>query len=126
MTGEAGGRQRGGRRPRPVVIIGNLTIDDVIQADGSSQMGTLGGNTVHAAAAALTWTPAVGVVARCGADFPAGAIDRLRAAGADTTGVRSIDWPDGPELGHLRSRRHAAVGVPDAARAQRAGGAAPR
>ena len=79
--------------PRPVVIIGNLTIDDVIQADGSSQMGTLGGNTVHAAAAALTWTPAVGVVARCGADFPAGAISRLRAAGADTTGVRSIDGP---------------------------------
>jgi len=78
---------------RPVVIIGNLTIDDVIQADGSSQMGTLGGNTVHAAAAALTWTRAVGVVARCGADFPAGAIDRLRAAGADTIGVRSIDGP---------------------------------
>ena len=78
---------------RPVVIIGNLTIDDVIQADGSSQMGTLGGNTVHAAAAALTWSRAVGVVARCGADFPAGAIDRLRAAGADTIGVRSIHGP---------------------------------
>jgi sugar/nucleoside kinase (ribokinase family)/fructoselysine-6-P-deglycase FrlB-like protein len=78
---------------RPVVIIGNLTIDDVIQADGSTQMGTLGGNTVHAAAAALTWTSAVGVVARCGADFPAAAIDRLRAAGADTIGVRPVAGP---------------------------------
>jgi hypothetical protein len=39
---------------RPVIIVGNLTIDDVIQPDGSSQMGTLGGNSVHATAAALT------------------------------------------------------------------------
>ena len=39
---------------RPVIVIGNLTIDDVIQADGRSQMGTLGGNSVHASAAALT------------------------------------------------------------------------
>src|SRR5579872_1974944 len=78
---------------RPVIIVGNLTVDDVIQPDGSSQMGTLGGNSVHAAAAALTWTEEVGVVARCGTDFPAEALDRLRAAGADTGGIRPIDGP---------------------------------
>jgi len=48
---------------------------------------------VHASAAALTWLPEVGIVARCGADFPADAIDRLREAGADTGGVRHIDGP---------------------------------
>jgi len=79
--------------PVPVIIIGNLTIDDVIQADGSSQMGTLGGNSVHAAAAALTWVRDVGVVARCGADFPAAALSRLRGAGADTGGIRPVDGP---------------------------------
>ena len=78
---------------RPVIIVGNLTVDDVIQADGSSQMGTLGGNSVHAAAAALIWTEEVGVVARCGTDFPAAALDRLREAGADTGGIRPIDGP---------------------------------
>jgi sugar/nucleoside kinase (ribokinase family) len=78
---------------RPVIIVGNLTIDDVIQPDGGSQMGTLGGNTVHATAAALTWTGEVGVVARCGADFPAAALARLREAGADTAGLRPIDGP---------------------------------
>ncbi|MGH3395888.1 MAG: hypothetical protein ACRDPO_14490 [Streptosporangiaceae bacterium] len=78
---------------RPVVIIGNLTIDDVIQPDGSSQMETLGGNCVHACAAALTWTAGVGVVARCGTDFPARALARLREAGADTAGIRDIDGP---------------------------------
>src|SRR6266700_7036866 len=79
--------------PVPVIIIGNLTIDDVIQADGSSQMGTLGGNSVHAAAAALTWVGEVGVVARCGADFPAAALSRLREAGADTGGIRPVEGP---------------------------------
>ena len=78
---------------RPVIVIGNLTIDDVIQADGRSQMGTLGGNSVHASAAALTWLREVRIVARCGADFPAEAIDRLREAGADAGGVRHIDGP---------------------------------
>jgi sugar/nucleoside kinase (ribokinase family)/fructoselysine-6-P-deglycase FrlB-like protein len=80
-------------RPRPVVIVGNLTIDDVIQPDGTSQMETLGGNCVHACAAALAWTGDVGVVARCGTDFPARAIARLRAAGADTAGIRDVDGP---------------------------------
>jgi sugar/nucleoside kinase (ribokinase family)/fructoselysine-6-P-deglycase FrlB-like protein len=79
--------------PRPVIIVGNLTIDDVIQPDGSSQMGTLGGNSVHATAAALTWVGGVGIVARCGPDFPAAAIRRLREAGADTGGIRHIDGP---------------------------------
>lgn len=78
---------------RPVVIVGNLTIDDVVQPDGTTQMGTLGGNTVHAAAAALTWVGGVGVVARCGEDFPPAALGRLRDAGADTAGIRPIAGP---------------------------------
>jgi sugar/nucleoside kinase (ribokinase family)/fructoselysine-6-P-deglycase FrlB-like protein len=78
---------------RPVVIVGNLTIDDVIQPDGTSQMGTLGGNSVHACAAALAWASDVGIVARCGTDFPAHALDRLRDAGADISGIRRIDGP---------------------------------
>ena len=79
--------------PRPVIIVGNLTIDDVIHPDGTSQMGTLGGNSVHAAAAALAWTREVGIVARSGADFPAAALRRLRDAGADISGIRRVDGP---------------------------------
>jgi ribokinase len=78
---------------RPVLIVGNLTIDDVVQPDGSTQLGTLGGNSVHAAAAALTWAGDVRIVARCGADFPLAALDRLRAAGADTSGIRHVAGP---------------------------------
>ena len=95
MTAAEQGRASaaGVRGSRPVLIVGNLTIDDVIRPDGSSRMGTLGGNTVHAAAAALTWVREVGVVARCGADFPAAVLARLREAGADTGGIRPVAGP---------------------------------
>src|SRR2546430_5434888 len=78
---------------RPVIIVGNLTIDDVVQPDGTTAMGTLGGNSVHAAAAALTWAADVRIAARCGEDFPAGALRRLREAGADTAGIRPVPGP---------------------------------
>src|SRR5690242_8514309 len=78
---------------RPVIIVGNLTIDDVVQPDGTTAMGTLGGNSVHAAAAALTWVADVRIVARYGEDFPAGALRRLREAGADTAGIRPVPGP---------------------------------
>lgn len=78
---------------RPVIIVGNLTIDDVIQPDGTSQMAALGGNSVHACAAALAWAADVGIVARCGTDFPAQALVQLRDAGADISGIRRIDGP---------------------------------
>jgi fructoselysine-6-P-deglycase FrlB-like protein/sugar/nucleoside kinase (ribokinase family) len=101
-AGDGGGAVPGGAGPvsagsagaqRPVIVIGNLTIDDVVHADGSTQMGTLGGNSVHASAAALAWISEVGIVARCGDDFPAAAMDRLAEAGADTSGIRHIEGP---------------------------------
>ena len=89
----AEGRANAGAPARPVIIVGNLTIDDVIQPDGTSQMGTLGGNSVHACAAALAWSGDTAIVARCGSDFPARALGRLRDAGADISGIRRIDGP---------------------------------
>ena len=80
-------------KQRPVIIVGNLTIDDVVQPDGTSLMGSLGGNSVHASAAALAWVAAAQIVARCGEDFPVSALDRLRDAGADTAGIRNVDGP---------------------------------
>src|SRR5579864_4001438 len=76
-----------------VVVIGNLTIDDVVHASGETTMVSPGGNTIHAATAANVWGVRVGLVARLGSDFPDDAIDRLRNAGFDTAGLRPIDGP---------------------------------
>ncbi len=83
-----------GQRSGPdVVVIGNITIDDVVHPNGVTTMGSPGGNTIHAATAARIWGLRVGLVARVGADFPAVALGRLNDAGLDTDGLRPIDGP---------------------------------
>jgi sugar/nucleoside kinase (ribokinase family)/fructoselysine-6-P-deglycase FrlB-like protein len=76
-----------------VVVVGNLTIDDVVLADGTTLMGTLGGNSVHSSAAALVGGVAVTLVARRGDDFPAEAARRLAAAGIDLDHVVDVPGP---------------------------------
>jgi fructoselysine-6-P-deglycase FrlB-like protein/sugar/nucleoside kinase (ribokinase family) len=76
-----------------VVVIGNVTIDDVVRPDGGTTMAALGGNTIHAATGARIWGVSVGVVARVGADFPDAALGRLRDAGIDTGGLRPVPGP---------------------------------
>jgi fructoselysine-6-P-deglycase FrlB-like protein/sugar/nucleoside kinase (ribokinase family) len=76
-----------------VIIVGNLTIDDVIHASGETAMASLGGNAIHCATAAQLWQAPVGIVARVGEDFPVDALQRLRAAGIDTGGTHSIPGP---------------------------------
>lgn len=76
-----------------VVVVGNLTIDDVVLADGTTMMATLGGNSVHSAAAATACGARIALVARRGEDFPAEAFERLDAAGADTSYVVDVLGP---------------------------------
>ena len=56
--GEAGGSPA----PPRVVVVGNLTIDDVVLPDGSTAMGSIGGNTIYAALGARLWEPSIGIV----------------------------------------------------------------
>ncbi len=76
-----------------VLVIGNLTIDDVVLPDGTTRMATLGGNTVHAATAVVTGGARAAVAARRGEDFPPGALTELAAHGIDLTGLVGIPGP---------------------------------
>ncbi|MCW2918536.1 MAG: hypothetical protein JWN52_6604 [Actinomycetia bacterium] len=78
---------------RPVLVIGNLTIDDVVRPDGTVRMGCLGGNAVYAAMAARLWNSVVAVVARRGDDLPPAVLETLDGLEIDTAGVRGIDGP---------------------------------
>jgi len=84
---------RQGRGGHHVIVVGNLTIDDVVRANGETTMASPGGNAIYAATGALIWGLSVGVVARAGDDFPVAALDRLRDAGLDTGGLRPIEGP---------------------------------
>jgi sugar/nucleoside kinase (ribokinase family)/fructoselysine-6-P-deglycase FrlB-like protein len=81
------------RQAPGVIVVGNLTIDDVVWANGETSIGSLGGNAIHVATAARLWRVPVGVVARVGEDFPPEALERLTAAGIDTSGMRSVNGP---------------------------------
>ena len=76
-----------------VVVVGNLTIDDVVLSDGTTLMGSLGGNSVHTGAAALVGGVRVTLVARRGADFPVEAARRLADAGIDLRHVVDVPGP---------------------------------
>ena len=52
-----------GDLPPQVIVIGNLTIDDVVRANGTTSLRSLGGNTIHASTAANIWGVTVGIVA---------------------------------------------------------------
>jgi sugar/nucleoside kinase (ribokinase family)/fructoselysine-6-P-deglycase FrlB-like protein len=80
-------------RKRRVVVVGNLTIDDVVLPDGTTRMGSVGGNSIYAALGAHLWNPTVGLVTRRGADFPEHHLQRLDAAGLDLGGVVDIPGP---------------------------------
>src|ERR1700756_1816960 len=84
-------RQRRGEHD--VIVVGNLTIDDVVHPNGETTMASPGGNTIYAATGALIWGLSVGGGARVGAAFPVAALDRLRGAGLDTGGLRPIEGP---------------------------------
>ena len=76
-----------------VLVIGNLTIDDVVLPTGVTHMAMLGGNSVHAATAVVTAGAKAALAARRGDDFPPGALAALAEAGIDLTGLADIPGP---------------------------------
>lgn len=79
--------------PGLVLVVGNLTIDDVVQPGGQTAMATLGGNSVHASAAVVAAGARAALIARRGEDFPPGALAALADAGVDVTGLVDIAGP---------------------------------
>src|SRR5579875_3656812 len=79
-------------RPR-VIVVGNLTIDDVVLPDGGTQMASVGGNCIYATLGARLWQPSVGMVTRRGEDFPREHSDALHALGVATGGIVDIPGP---------------------------------
>jgi ribokinase len=70
-----------------LVCLGNVTIDDIVLADGTARRGCLGGDAIYAGLAAHMWSDTVGLVAPVGGDFPAEHVSRLEATGLDCRGM---------------------------------------
>jgi ribokinase len=77
-----------------LVCLGNLSIDDVVHPDGTTQMETFGGDAIYATIGASFWTGKVKCVAPIGTDFPARHLEDLRKAGFDTRGLPTRAIPN--------------------------------
>jgi ribokinase len=76
-----------------VVVVGNLTIDDVVLPDGTVRMASVGGNSLYTALGARLWQPRVGIVTRRGEDFPGDLASELGALGIAADGIVAIPGP---------------------------------
>jgi ribokinase len=81
------------RRAPDLVVAGNLLVDDIVFQDGRTLMGEPGGGALYVSLAASLWGVRVGLVTVLGADYPAHAIEALRAHGVDLAGIRAIAGP---------------------------------
>jgi sugar/nucleoside kinase (ribokinase family)/fructoselysine-6-P-deglycase FrlB-like protein len=93
-----GGDQGRGTGPYPathprVIVVGNLTIDDVVLPDGTTRMSSVGGNSLYTALGVRLWQPRVGLVTRRGEDFPRDLTSVLHSLGVATDGIVDIAGP---------------------------------
>src|SRR2546428_1929503 len=96
MSPEPPGRDAAGngrRRTPRVVVIGDLTLDDVVLPDGTTHMASIGGHCLYAALGARLWEPNVGIVTRRGDDFPRGRLRGLEKLGICLDGVVDVPGP---------------------------------
>ncbi len=76
-----------------VIVVGNLTIDDVVLPDGTTRMSSVGGNSLYTALGVRLWQPRVGLVTRRGEDFPRDFTSVLHGLGVATDGIVDIAGP---------------------------------
>lgn len=79
--------------PPSLVCLGNLTVDDVILPDGTSQPGCMGGDALYAALAARLWEPAVEMVTPVGKDLPPEVTAQIMQAGFSFAGLPQRSVP---------------------------------
>lgn len=96
--------------PPSLVLLGNLLVDDIMCADGSTRLGQPGGAIIYGALGAALWGKRVGCVSLVGTDYPVTMLDALEQRHVDLTGVRRLGGP-GVRIrllyeGHLRREIH--------------------
>ena len=76
-----------------IVLLGNLLVDDVVFADGTTRMGQAGGALLYGALGATLWQSRPGLVSVLGDDYPAQALEKLQQRGVDLAGVQPLGRP---------------------------------
>ena len=73
-----------------IVLLGNLLVDDVVLADGTTRMGQPGGALLYGALGATVWESRPGLVSVLGNDYPSQTLEQLQQRGVDLRGVHRL------------------------------------
>lgn len=115
-------RVRGQRGPE-LIIVGQVTIDDVVPATPGPWQRQMGGSSLYALAGARLWLEPerIGLLARVGSDYPFDAVSLLRSAGLQHIalpvfpGEHLVEWliyePDGSRRSLPRNPRLLEIGA---------------
>ena len=76
-----------------IVLLGNLLVDDVVLADGTTRMGQPGGALLYGALGAALWGARPGLVSVAGDDYPAAVLEAVQQRGVDLSGVHHLGRP---------------------------------
>ena len=76
-----------------LLVLGNLLVDDVVFADGSTRMGQAGGAALYVALAASLFGVRVGLVSVRGEDYPKAVLQALIERGVAMDAVASLGRP---------------------------------
>ena len=77
----------------PLVCFGNLTLDDIVQPDGTEQPLCIGGDALYGVLAARLWQPMAEMVAPIGHDLPARIRTIISAAHLSQDGLPQRECP---------------------------------
>ncbi len=76
-----------------IVLLGNLLVDDVVLADGTTRMRQPGGALLYGALGATVWESRPGLVSVLGDDYPGRVLENLQQRGVDLTGLHPLGRP---------------------------------
>jgi len=76
-----------------IVLLGNLLVDDIVLADGTTRMAQAGGALLYGALGATLWSARPGLVSVLGTDYPVDVLQTLRQRGVDLSGLHGLGRP---------------------------------
>ncbi len=76
-----------------LVCLGNLTLDDIVQPDGTERPGCVGGDAIYGVLAARLFEPRAEMVAPVGRDLPPAVRTLIASAGLSQMGLPRRDCP---------------------------------
>ncbi len=94
-----------------IVTIGEITLDDIVQLDGTVRKNVVGGGALYSAIGSMIWDESPGIHSVTGEESHSNIVDLISEFGIETAGINSVEG-HGIELWLLHETKSAKQQVP--------------